>query len=122
MSIKVLVPWVALSGGRELLKGRVCGQTRYKTLVIPELRSWRKRILNYRQAGAIYQDPGAREERRERKDRGEEGEKEGRKEEEVWPGGGIFGYDDHVLKDIKSQSNLTMNYKLHNCPQDSLNF
>lgn len=122
MSIKVLVPWVALSGGRELLKGRVCGQTRCKTLVIPELRSWRKRILNYRQAGAIYQDPGAREERRERKDRGEEGEKEGRKEEEVWPGGGIFGYDDHVLKDIKSQSNLTMNCKLHKCPQDSLNF
>lgn len=68
--------------------------------------------------GYISRPCGVREKRR----KGKSIEEEERKEKQVWPGGGVFGYDDRVLKDLKAQSNLTTNCKLHNCLQHLLNY
>lgn len=65
--------------------------------------------------GCIPKPCGAREGRGKMKERGEEGEKEGKRKRMAWQE--VFGYDEHVFKDLKAQGYLTMNCKLQNCSQ-----
>lgn len=70
--------------------------------------------------GYIPKPCGAREGRRKMKERGEEGEKEGKRKRKRMAWREVFGYDEHVFKDLKAQDCLTMDCKLQNCSQHLL--